>query len=386
MNGKGQYVRLETFGRKTGRSHSVIVRYLIFAGALVVFPQAGGKQDWVANLRANPKVRVYSGSTMWEGEAKAVKVISLRDPVLGAFTRKYGETEVKKRYWGQLEYFSISLLSRTPEDYHDLVYSDLEAAFDGVAETYDAHILGNPMNVWLRDRSVDLMKRLFRPGDVVVEVGCGTGTETLSLARRGVKVLASDVSSRMLQVMSGKAAAEGLEEKVIPIHCRPYELPRMVRDLGQDHIDGAYSTYGAVNTEPRLGEMLGGLHGLIRKGGFLVLGVWNRFCAYELVGYFLRMRPHMAVARLRNPVPVGKSRFCVSTNAFSVGSLDAEVAKWFRRERVLGVEILLPPSNLVRYLPPKRLLGVVEKAELALEPLFPWNRLGDHFLGVYSKR
>ena len=385
MLNEGQYVRLETIGRKTGRPHSVIVRYVMFDGSMVVFPQAGGKQDWVANLRLNPELSVYSRDTRWAGSADFVRVEGLRDPVLGAFARKYGEPEVRKRYWGQLEYARILLRSSTPQDYLELVYSDLETAFDGVAESYDEHIMKNPMNLWLRDRSLKLMAKVFRPGDVVLEIGCGTGTETLALAKRGVRVIASDISSRMLDVLKRKAEAEGLRSRVVPIHCRPYEIMSRIRDEGYDSVDGAYSTYGAVNTEPRLDDMLSGLHQVIRPGGSLVLGVWNKFCIYELVGYAIRARPAMAVARLRNPVPVGRSRFCVTTNSFSVGSLDDIVRRRFTRVGLYGVEILLPPSNLVRYLPPGPLLNLVKTAESALEPTFPWNRLGDHFLAVYLR-
>jgi SAM-dependent methyltransferase len=357
----------------------------MYQGAMVIFPQVGGSQDWLANVRANPSVSVYSGETRWGGRARLVEISDLKDPVLGAFSRKYGEVEIRKRYWGQRRYVQIELLSESEEDYDELVYADLETAFDGVAESYDQHIMGNPMNLWLRNRSVSLMSGLFRPGEVVIEVGCGTGTETLSLAKRGIKVIASDISSRMLKVLQRKASEQGVGDLVVPVHCRPYEVLRSVRDLGYRSVDGAYSTYGAVNTEPRLGAMLGALHGAIKREGLLVLGVWNRFCLYELAGYSLRLRPSMAMARLKNPVPVGKSRFCVTTNAFSVGSLDAIVRRWFRRERVLGVEILLPSSNLVRYLAPDPLLGLVQKMELAIEPKFPWNRLGDHFLGVYRR-
>ncbi len=385
MEDAGQYVRLETVGRKSGHPHSVIVRYVMYDRAMVVFPQAGGRPDWVANLQRNPMVKVYSGETRWEGKAGVSRAVGLSDPVLGAFLRTYGEAEVRKRYWGQTTYVKIELLSSTAQDYSELVYSDLEAAFDGVAETYDQHIMGNAMNLWLRNRSVALMSRLFKTGSTVVEVGCGTGTETLSLARHGIRVIASDISSRMLEVLARKARAEGLEDRVFPVHCRPYEIQERIRALGFESVDGGYSTYGAVNTEPRLAAMLEGLHGAITEGGVLVLGVWNKFCAYEMGGYMLRMRPGMAFARIRNPVPVGKSRFCVTTNSFSVGSLDAVVNKWFRLEQVLGVEILLPPSNLVRYLPPKRVLGFVEKVEMTLEPHFPWNRMGDHFLGVYRR-
>ena len=385
MGPAGQYVRLETLGRRTGRLHSVLVRYVMYDGKLVVFPEKGGHQDWVANLKGNPRVGVYAGEARWEGLAEQRRAGGLTDPILAAFTRKYGGAEVRKRYWGTVDFFQISLLSMTKEDYTELVYSDLEAAFDGVALTYDHHILDNPMNVWLRDRSVDLMTTLFKRGDTVVEVGCGTGTETLRLASKGIKVVATDISQKMLEVLIKKARARGLEENVVPVHCRAHQLKEGLARAGCARADGAYSTYGAVNTEPRLGDMMASLHDLIRPGGKLVLGVWNRFCLYEIIGYSMRMRPTMIVARLRNPVPVGKSRFCVTTNAFSVGELSRQIQGRFELESVRGVCILLPPSNLVRYLPRGRLLRFFKAIDVSLQSRNPWCQLGDHFLGVYSR-
>ena len=352
---------------------------------MVVFPQAGGTQDWVRNVAKNPHVGVFGGNNRWEGRARLAAATDLKSPVLGAFLRKYGEAEVKKRYWGQMQYVEIELLSKNEEDFRELVYADLEVAFDGVAETYDGHIMGNPMNLWLRNRSVNLLTKLFRPGEVLLEVGCGTGTETLSLARAGIRVVASDISSRMLEVMMAKARAAGLQDMIVPLHCRPYELFERVTAAGYGSVDGAYSTYGAVNTEPRLDTMLSNLHDLIVAEGRLVLGVWNRYCMYEIMGYAFRARPEMVVARLRNPVPVGKSRFCVATNSFSVSSLGKLAKRWFEQESLRGVGIILPPSNLTRYLPPVRLLGLARRADAALETIFPWNRFGDHFLGVYRR-
>ena len=162
----------------------------------------------------------------------------------------------------------IQILSQnSADDYLDLLYADLEAAFDGVASDYDRHIFGNEMNLWLRNRSVDHLSRLFRPGDLVLpEFGCGTGTETLSLAKRGVKVIASDLSSTMLGVLQRKTREAGLTDMVIPVHSRPYQLKEKLEQLGFDQLDGAYSTYGAINTEPRLDQLFGDLHDLIRPG------------------------------------------------------------------------------------------------------------------------
>ena len=386
MSFAGQYLRLETVGRRSGKPHDVLVRFVTVGGRIVVFPQNTGKQDWVANVAQNGRVRVFGEGKVIEGVCRIKEIQGLRDPILGIFTRKYGTEEVRKRYWGQHTYAEIQILSQSQaDDYYELVYADLEAAFDGVAEDYDRHIFGNPMNVWLRNRSVNLLKKVFKPGDVVLEIGCGTGTETLSLAQHGVKVVASDISSKMLQVLQRKSKEAGLQERVIPVHARPYMLRQRLTELGYQTIDGAYSTYGAINTEPRLGHLIRDLHAMIRPGGTLLVGVWNKYCLFELVGYSVRMRPSMTVARLRNPVPVGKSRFCVTSTAYTVGSMNELLSESFKLRKVYGVEILLPPSNLTSYLPPRRVLGAVKRVELSLEGHYPWNRLGDHFLGVYSR-
>ena len=386
MSSEGLFIRLETIGRKSGRSHTVLLRFITYGNQVVVFPDKNSRQDWLLNLKSDPRVRVHTGGRVLEGTASVARVRDFQDPVLSVFSRKYGDEVVRGTYWGAREYVQIGLGAEvSTEDFNELVYADLEAAFDGVADDYDRHIFGNPVNVWLRNRSVGLMLKTFKPGDVILEVGCGTGTETLSLARRGMRVIATDLSSKMLKVLQTKAEAAGLSDFVVPIHSRPYALLEKLRDAGYAHVDGAYSTYGAVNTEPRLSDFFENLHSLLQPGGKLILGVWNKYCLYEIAGYSLKANPMMAVARLRNPVPVGKSRFCVSTNAYSIKSLDAVVERYFRLDRAYGVCVLLPPSNLLRYMPPEPFLALTKSFEMRMGGRYPWNRLGDHFLGVYSR-
>jgi len=382
----GEYLRLRTIGRKTGAPHDVIVRFLTMDGKIVIFPQSVGRQDWVANLQENPKAELFSTNFTVQGTAEIREITGLKDPLLSAFTRKYGERDVRRRYWGQHRYVEVAITSSSGSlDYAQLVYAELEAAFDGVAENYDHHIMDNEMNLWLRNRSVALLKRSFGPGETVLEIGCGTGTETLSLARHGVSVIASDISSKMLRILSKKASKSMLEGRVETLHARPYELKEKLALAGFAEIDGAYSTYGAINTDPLLPQLFRDLASIIRPKGILILGVWNKYCLSEIFGYALRMRPSMMAARMRNPVPVGKSRFCIASNAYTVGSMKSLMKGSFEVKKVLGVEIFLPPSNLVHYLPPRPLVGMLKLLDVSLEDHYPWNRLGDHFLLVCER-
>lgn len=365
----------------------MIVRYLAVDGKIVIFPQNIGKQDWVANLQRNPRAEAFSSDFSIQGTARLKEISGLKDPLLAAFTRKYGERDVRSRYWGQHRYVEIKIDSTSATlDYAQLVYAELEAAFDGVAESYDHHIMDNEMNLWLRNRSVHLLKRTFGPGDTVLEIGCGTGTETLALAGHGVTVIAADISSKMLAVLMAKAERLGLQNRVRPVHARPYELRERLSREGIVEIDGAYSTYGAINTDPFLPRLFGDLALLIKPRGSLILGVWNRFCLYEILGYALKLKPRMVVARMKNPVPVGRSRFCIASNSYDVGSIEALTDGLFEVIEVRGVEVFLPPSNLVKYLPPRPLVKALKRLDVILEPHYPWNRLGDHFLAVLERR
>jgi SAM-dependent methyltransferase len=382
----GEYLRLRTIGRRTGAHHDVIVRFLTMDGKIIIFPQNAGRQDWVANLQKNPKAEAFSTNLAVQGTAKIKEISGLKDPLLSAFTRKYGEKDVRRLYWGQHRYVEIEITSSSASlDYSQLVYAELEAAFDGVAESYDHHIMDNEMNLWLRNRSVSLLKRCFGPGDVVLEIGCGTGTETLALARHGVTVVASDISSKMLQVLSRKASESNQEERVKTLKARPYELKEKLKRQGITEIDGAYSTYGAINTDPFLPKLFEDLASIIKPKGILILGVWNKYCLFEILGYALRLRPGMVVARQRNPVPVGKSRFCIASNAYTLGTVAKLMDGLFKVKEVRGVEIFLPPSNLVRYLPPRPLKDALKRLDVSLEAHYPWNRLGDHFLAVCER-
>ena len=381
-----EYLRLETIGRKSLQPHQVLLRFITVGQTIIVFPQNTGKQDWITNLRANPNTKVHTESGIFSTIAKTRRISGTNDPILSVFARKYGMPIVGQRYWGQNTYVELRVTSVEKGSLNTIIYDDLETAFDGVAASYDRHIFGNPINSWLRSVSIRTLRTHFAPGNVVLEIGCGTGTETLSLARQGVTVLACDISKRMLDVLSRKAREEGLQERIVPIHCRADQLKERVHELGFAKIDGAYSTYGAINTEPRLKQLFRDLHDLLKPNGILILGVWNKFCLYEIVGYLLRGKPTLAFARLRNPVPIGRSRFCIKSNAYSVATLSKQVNPAFDLESVFGVVILLPPSNLTRYLPRGKMLGSVKNLDLHLGKIFPFNRLGDHFLAVYTAR
>src|SRR5258708_8574639 len=120
-----------------------------------------------------------------------------------------------------------------------------------------------------------MVESTFRTGSTLLDVGCGTGTEALWLEERGRTVFAVDSSARMLEIVSRRAAAAGM--RVSTRLLRAGDLLKLVEERGEASFAGAYSSFGALNTEPSLEAPLVALSRLGRPGGRILLSVMNRF-------------------------------------------------------------------------------------------------------------
>ncbi|GAC1509562.1 MAG: class I SAM-dependent methyltransferase [Candidatus Dormibacteraceae bacterium] len=256
-------------------------------------------------------------------------------------------------------------------------------AFDAVAEDYDRREADNPIMQMMRTRSLAVLESTFPNGSALLDVGCGTGTEALWLARRGRTVFGVDSSSQMLEVLARRAAAANLQ--VSTQLMRAGDLARLADTLGEASFDGAYSSFGALNTEPALGPPVAALSRLVRPGGRIVLGVMNRWCIAEIALHAARGRTKQAFRRTLSSVRV------------SVGSQIAEVQypSWRQLARVLRpgfriVTVQALPFLLVPYAWPAlsahpRVYKAVSNFDQVLAPRRPFAWLGDHLLVVAER-
>src|SRR5262245_52429772 len=87
-------------------------------------------------------------------------------------------------------------------------------AFDHIGARYDEEYTNTDLSRWFRRRVWERLGVLFKAGDHVIELGCGTGEDAIWLAKRGVHVLAGDGSPAMLAETERKASAEGVASLV----------------------------------------------------------------------------------------------------------------------------------------------------------------------------
>jgi len=113
--------------------------------------------------------------------------------------------------------------------------------------------------VW---REID---RLFKAGDRVLDLGCGTGDDAVRLMSRGVSALGIDSAPGMVEI----ARTRGVAAKRMAIE---------VLGSLEDVFDGAISNFGALNCVADLDKLSEELARLVRPQGKLALCVMSRFC------------------------------------------------------------------------------------------------------------
>ena len=127
------------------------------------------------------------------------------------------------------------------------------------------------------DEFANFYEKIFRGRQkrvkTLLDVGCGTGTLTLIMAKRGYELIGTDASCDMLSIARGKAAQ--LEE-IIPAPIPPLFLCQPMTELDlYGTVDAAISCLDAVNYLPLADtfKFFGRLHLFLEPGGVFIFDI-----------------------------------------------------------------------------------------------------------------
>jgi len=256
--------------------------------------------------------------------------------------------------------------------------------FDALAADYDRSEVENPIRQLMRARSLSALERSFPARGTLLDVGCGTGTEAIWLAQRGYRIVAVDSSRGMLEVLSRRAAAANLDISTRQINAG--DLSTLVEELGEGSFDGAYSSFGALNTEPSMDPSLAALSRLVRPGGRIVLSVMNRWCVAEMALMVARGRAGEAFRRLQRSLTVAVGESTTEVTYPSWPQLKRALDPEFKALSVEALPLLLLPYAWPALATHGRTYGVLAHVDRVLAPRQPFAWLGDHLLVVAQRQ
>ncbi len=141
---------------------------------------------------------------------------------------------------------------------------DVAAAYDALASAYNREVRHDQ---WMREVLWRRYSRLFRAGDRVLDVACGTGLDMLHLARRGLRMTGIDVSARMVAELESEAERQGLRDRM-QLHVA--DASELTHWPG-NYFHGILSAFAGLNTVHDLRGFAGDAAGLLLPRGRMIV-------------------------------------------------------------------------------------------------------------------
>ena len=257
---------------------------------------------------------------------------------------------------------------------------DAIAAFDRASKSYDTDFSKTDL---ARNFRICVQKRLdvnFKPGMLVLDIGCGTGDDAIYLARRGISVVACDFSSGMLGKAKEKIEKSGHSKDIALRHIPVNGLTRLIEELPLG-FDGVYSNFGPINMVENLPRFAHINARLLEQGGKSLDVVMNRKPLFETLYFLLHLRTSRAFARWRGKalVPVGGSQ--IPCNFYQPSEIASIFSVYFSIDRIEALGLFLPPPYLDgHYRRRRKFYRRLEGLDRFLSRQAIFNTMGDHFI------
>lgn len=256
------------------------------------------------------------------------------------------------------------------------------AAFDAVAGAYDDDFTGSILARLLRPRVWETLGQYFSTGQHVLELACGTGEDAVWLARRGLRVAATDGSAAMVEVARAKAGRAGVTGRV---EAQQVSLQAIIEGHFSEPFDGVFSNFGGLNTINQWRSLAQALAKIVRPGGKVVLVPMGPFCPWEIGWYLAHGQLRTAFRRFSTRASARIGETVIPIWYPSARRLRADFAPWFRHGGTTSLGLWLPPSYLDHFVNRRpdffARLNQFEKATARLTT--GW---GDHYIIVFEKR
>ncbi len=255
--------------------------------------------------------------------------------------------------------------------------------WDSYAPIYDEK--KRNFDLYLRRRNIKILKSFFSPGQTLLEIGCGTGTESLEMLNYGCKLILTDISFEMLKMARQKIMRIGnAKESDFP---KIVNLPAENIDSFKIKFDGAYSSFGVLNCITDINSFFEKLYKILKPNSYFIASIINRWYWGDFLFFALGITNYLR-KRLKGWGYItldGKESNAIA-KYYSINDIKKFSKNFFSIERCYALPFLLPPAYLkpTERLPQK-ILNAFDKVESILWHRFPFKYFGEQTVVVLKR-
>ncbi len=256
------------------------------------------------------------------------------------------------------------------------------SSFDAAAKHYDDDFTNSPIGRIQRKQVLDYLEKHLPAKNLnLLEINCGTGEDALWLAKKGHRVVCTDVSASMLEIVKAKVSNAKLEKKIT---IQQLDLTKIESWETTEKYDIIFSNFAGLNclNPTELQVTLAELSKLLKPNGQLILVFLGRFCAWETKYFLLKGTWKSAFRRMnKEAVFADVDGEKVATWYYSISGVKKLISYNLKLKNSKAIGTHVPPSYLNPWFRNKKwLLNIFA----ALDQLYGTSRiftgLSDHYL------
>jgi ubiquinone/menaquinone biosynthesis C-methylase UbiE len=216
-------------------------------------------------------------------------------------------------------------------------------AFDILAEAYDQIFTNSLIGRAQRDAVWSTATRIFKRGDRILELNCGTGEDAVFFTQQGITVFACDASEKMIAVANRRRSLD-TPSSAVRFVVLPTEEIAVARLFGP--FDGVFSNFSGLNCVADIADVAQHLAALVHPGGSALLCLSSRLCLWESCWFLIRGEAGRAVRRWNGHTTATVGGASVKVHYHTVKHLRKVFSPYFHLRSWTGIGVTVPPSYL----------------------------------------
>ena len=256
------------------------------------------------------------------------------------------------------------------------------AAFNKQAPLFDNLYTADTIIAYKRKRVRQHVLQYLQPGSSILELNAGTGDDAIFFARRGHTVHATDISEKMLDLLSTKTKQLALHSSI------SHEL-RSYTDLDKLANKGPYdlvfSNFAGLNCTHELSKVLQSFDDLMKPGGYVTLVILPKFCLWEFLLLF-KGKFKTAFRRLRGSSKAHIEGKFFRSSYYNPSFIREHLKDSFEMKSLEGLCTIVPPSYIQGFAEKHpKIYRSLAKKENKWKKTWPWKLIGDYYIITLQK-
>jgi len=213
----------------------------------------------------------------------------------------------------------------------------------------------------------------------VLEINCGTGEDALFLCKKGISVLPTDVSEKMVDLANEKLKKNGFN-----CNAKTLDIRNINSIISENKFDLIFSNFGGLNCvkEDELKMFFKDSGHLFKDKKNYILVFMGKHCLMEKLYFFSKLRFSEINRRSSSKITHAKLKYeSIETLFYSIQQIKKCLPNDLKVVSNYPIGFFIPPSYLESFFAPRKIMfNVLKKMESLIKHFSFLCNYSDHFI------